>query len=163
HVLYLDVPYRLMSPMRRSQVHQRIAERGIAVYGERTGEIAAELAMHFEQSRDWPRASEYLLLAAQNAAARSAHHEAIDLANRGLEVVRLLPETHEHAKREMKLRMILSAALMPLKGFASAEVEKINAPCRELFWRHGPSPELFYMLWSQNFYQQFSGQMRPAL
>jgi DNA-binding winged helix-turn-helix (wHTH) protein len=163
HVLYLDVPYRLMSPMRRSQIHQRIAERGVAIYGTRDGEIAAELAMHFEQSRDWPRALQYLLQAAQNAAARSAHHEAIDLANRGLEVVKLLPQTDEHAKREMKLRMILSASLMPIKGFASAEVEKINAPCRDLFWRHGPSPELFYMLWSQNFYQQFSGEMRPAL
>jgi predicted ATPase len=42
-------------------------------------------------------------------------------------------------------------------------VEKINAPGRELFWRHGPSPELFYMLWSQNFYKQFSGELRPAL
>ena len=163
HVLYLDVPYRLMSPMRRSQIHQRIAERGVAIYSDRTGEIAAELAMHFEQSRDWPRALEYLVQAAQNAAARSAHHEAIDLAHRGLEVVKLLPETHEHAKREMKLRMILSTSLMQLKGFASAEVEKINAPCRDLFWRHGPSPELFYMLWSQNFYQQFTGRLLPAL
>jgi adenylate cyclase len=149
--------------MRRSLIHQRIAERGITAYGERTSEIAAELAMHFEQSRDWPRALKHILHAAENAAARSAHHEAVDLVNRGLEAVKFLPETDEHAKQEMKLRMILSVSLMALKGFASAEVERINARGRELFWRHGPSPELFYMLWSLNFYQQFSGELRSSL
>jgi predicted ATPase len=163
HVLYRDVPYRLMAPMRRAQIHQRIAERGIAIYGERSSEIAAELAMHFEQSRDWPRALEFLLQAAKNAAARSAHHEAIDLANRGLEAIKFLSETAGRAKQEMTLRMILGASLMATKGFASVEVERINARSRELFWRHGPSPELFYMLWSQNFYQQFSGEMHSAL
>jgi DNA-binding winged helix-turn-helix (wHTH) protein/tetratricopeptide (TPR) repeat protein len=163
HVLYRDVPYRLIPAMRRAQIHQRIAERAIAIYGDRRNEIAAELAMHFEQSRDWPRAFEYLLHASENAAAHSAHHEAIDLANRGLEALSFLPEAAEHAKPEMKLRMILIASLMAIKGFASAEVEKVNARGRELFWRHGPSPELFYMLWSLNMYQQFSGQMHSSL
>ena len=163
HVLYRDVPYRSMAAMRRSQIHHRIAERGIAIYGDRVNEIAAELAMHFEQSRDWPRALEYLLHAAENATARSAHHEAVDLANRGLEALKLLPDTAQQAKQEMKLRMILGGSLMAIKGFASSEVEHVNADSRELFWRHGPSPELFYMLWSQNFYQQFSGKMHSAL
>jgi DNA-binding winged helix-turn-helix (wHTH) protein/predicted ATPase len=163
HVLYRDVPYRMMPPMRRSQIHRRIAERGVAIYGKRASEIAAELAMHFEQSHDWPRALEYLLQAAQNAATRSAHHEAIDLTNRGLDALKLVPETAEHAKREMKLRMILGISLMALKGFASAEVERINARGRELFWRHGPSPELFYMLWSLNMHHQFSGEMHSSL
>ena len=93
HILYRDVLYRLMPPMRRALIHQRIAERGIAIYGDRKNEIAAELAMHFEQSRDWPRALEYLLSAAENAATCSAHHEAIDLANRGLEALKLVPDT----------------------------------------------------------------------
>jgi DNA-binding winged helix-turn-helix (wHTH) protein/tetratricopeptide (TPR) repeat protein len=163
HVLYRDVPYRLIPAMRRAQIHQRIAERGIAIYGDRRNEIAAELAMHFEQSRDWPRAFEYLLHASENAATHSAHHEAIDLANRGLEALSFLPEAAEHAKSEMKLRMILIASLMAVKGFASPSVEKVNARGRELFWRHGPSPELFYMLWSLNMYQQFSGQMHSSL
>jgi DNA-binding winged helix-turn-helix (wHTH) protein/predicted ATPase len=163
HILYRDVPYRMMPPMRRSQIHRRIAERGVAIYGDRSSEIAAELAMHFEQSRDWPRSLEYLLQAAQNAAACSAHHEVIDLGNRALDALKLVPETAERAKREMKLRMILSVSLMAVKGFASAEVERINARGRELFWRHGPSPELFFMLWSLNMYHQFSGEMHLSL
>ena len=163
HMLYRDVPYRMMAPLHRSKIHQRIGEQGVAIYGGRSSEIAAELAMHFEESRDWPHALEYLLQAAQNAATCSAHHEAIDLANRGLEALKLVSQTAEHAKKEMKLRMILSTSLMATKGFASAEAEKINASGRELFWRHGPSPELFCMLWSLNMYQQFSGNMHTSL
>ena len=59
--------------------------------------------------------------------------------------------------------MILSASLMATKGFASTEVEKVNAAGRELFCGTCPSSELFYMLWSLNMYQQFSGKMRTSL
>jgi len=163
HVLYREVPYRLIAPKLRSQIHQRIAERGEQIYGDRKWELAAELAMHYEQSRDWPRALEHLLKAAENAAARSAHHEAIDLANRGLEALRFHAAGVDCSKQEMKLRVILIASMMAIKGFASAEVEEVNARGRELFWRHGPSQELFYMLWSLNFYKQFSGEMHSSL
>jgi predicted ATPase len=163
HVLYKEVPYRLMPPMRRSQIHHRIGERGVAIYGDRVSEISAELAMHFEQSHDWPRALRYLLQAAENSVARSAHHEAIDLANRGLEALKLVSEDAEHAKQEMKLRMILTVSLMAIKGFASAEAEEINAHGRELFWQYGPSAELFYMLWTLNLYRQFRGELSSSL
>ena len=163
HVLYREVPYKLIAPLRRSQIHHRIAERGVVIYGDRGSEIAAELAMHFEQSHDWPRALEYLLQSAENAAVRSAHHEAIDLAKRGLEALKFVPEAADHAEQEMKLRRILSVSLTAIKGFASPEVERINARAHELFWRHGPSPELFYMLWSLNLYKQFSGNMHSSL
>ena len=67
HVLYLEVPYRLLPPMRRSQIHRRVGQRGEAIYRDRVSEIAAELAMHFEQGGDNPRAVKYLLHAATNA------------------------------------------------------------------------------------------------
>ena len=149
--------------MRRSQIHQRIAQRGVAIYAERSGEIAAELAMHFEQSCEWPSALRYLLLAAENAMARSAHHEAADLAARGIETLKFVPQSPERDKQEIRLHMMLSVSLMAIKGFASAEVEKINTQGRELCRRHGPSPELFYMLWALNMNRQFNGEMQSAL
>src|SRR5437764_6369772 len=163
HILYLEVAYRLIPAMRRSQIHQRIAERGVAIYGNRSSEIAAELAMHFEQSRDWPRALRHLLQAAENAIARSAHHEAANLAGRGVEILKFVPESAERDKQEMRLRMMLTVSLMAIKGFVSAEAEEMNAGGRELFWRYGPSPELFYMLWTLNLYRQFSGEMHSSL
>ena len=163
HVLYLEVPYNLVPPLQRSQIHHRIGERGVAIYADRASEIAAELAMHFEQSRDWPRALIYLTQAAENAAQRSAHHEAAALASRGLEVLKWLPHTPERGKQEVKLRMTLGVSLMAIKGFAASEVEEVYARARELFWLQGPSPELFHMLWSLNLYYQFSGEVQSSL
>ena len=86
HALYLDVLYKRVSPTRRRQIHGRIGERGERIYGARVAEIAAELAVHFEQSHDFERAVNYLLLAAENATRRSADHEAVSLARRGLQL-----------------------------------------------------------------------------
>jgi DNA-binding winged helix-turn-helix (wHTH) protein/tetratricopeptide (TPR) repeat protein len=162
HVVYLDVAYSLIAPMRRAQIHQRIAVRGMEIYRERTNEIATELAMHFEQSRDWTRAMRYLAIAAQNATHRSAHHEASALARRGLELLKLVPESAERAQHEIRFRIVLGASLMILRGFASAEVEEVFAPGRALLWSQGPSPELFHMLWSQGVSYQFGGDLRAA-
>lgn len=163
HVLYRDVPYRMMAPMRRSQIHQRIAERGVAIYGDRASEIAAELAMHFEQNRDWPRALEYLIQAAENATRKSAHHEAADLAQRGLLVLKSVPESAERDQQEIALRKILILSLMAVKGFAWAGVEEIYADGKELFRLSKPSPELFNWLYLLGLFHMFRGKIRPAL
>jgi predicted ATPase len=162
HILYLEVPYSLIPGMRRSQIHHRIAERGVTIYGDRVGEIVTELAMHFEQSHDWPRALQYLLQAAENASRRSAHHEATDLARRGLEILRSLPDSPERAQQEITLRMILGVSLMAVKGFAATEAEQVYARGRELVWLQGPSPELFHVLWSLGLYHMWSGEVESA-
>jgi predicted ATPase len=95
HALYLDVLYKRVAPTRRRQIHGRIGERGESIYGERVGEIAAELAVHFEQSHDFERAAKYLLLAAENATRRSANHEAVALSQRGLELLKTLPSASD--------------------------------------------------------------------
>lgn len=163
HVLYRDVPYRTMALMRRSQIHQRIAERGVAIYGDHCSEIAAELAMHFEQSRDWPRALQYLVQAADNATRKSAHHEAADLAQRGLVVLKLVPESAERDQQEIALRKILILSLMAVKGFAWAGVDEIYAGGKDLFRSSKPSPELFNWLYLLGLFHMFRGKIRPAL
>jgi predicted ATPase len=104
HSLYLDVLYRRVAPTRRSQIHGRIGERGEEIYRDRVGEIATELAVHFEQARDSERAIKYLLLAAENAARRSADHEVQSLVRRGLEILETLPGTPEHEALKLSLQ-----------------------------------------------------------
>lgn len=88
HALYQNALYRRVGATRRAALHQRIGEQGEAVYGDRGGEIAAELAMHFEQSRDFKRASTFFTQAAENAIRHFAHPEAVTLARRGLALLR---------------------------------------------------------------------------
>jgi len=108
HSLYLDVLYKRVALTRRRQIHGRIGERGETIYGDRVGEIAAELAVHFEQSQDFVRSVKYLLLAAENASRCSAGHEAVALSRRGLELLKTLPPSPEHANQERSLQSIIS-------------------------------------------------------
>ena len=162
HILYLEVPYSMIPASRRSLIHGRIGERGVAIYGDHVDEIAAELAMHFEDARDWPRAAEYLLMAAENASHRSAHHEALALARRGLQALKALPAPNEDSEQELLLHITYMISLMALKGFAASEVEQVYERARELGWRQGASPQLFKILWLLGVFYYFRADLRSA-
>jgi DNA-binding winged helix-turn-helix (wHTH) protein/tetratricopeptide (TPR) repeat protein len=92
HPLYQSVLYQSVPLARRLRLHQRIGERGSAVYGDRASEIAAELAVHFEQARDYRGAASHLRRAAENAARRYANREAIDHLTRAFDLAGRLAE-----------------------------------------------------------------------
>jgi predicted ATPase/DNA-binding winged helix-turn-helix (wHTH) protein len=163
HILYLDVLYSRIALTRRSQMHSRISVCGETIYGEQVGEIAAELAVHFEQGRDWNKAIQYLLMAAENASRRFANYEALALARRGLELLHLLPGTAERRAQELSLRMIFGAALMAIKGFAAAEVPEVYRPAQELCQQQNDSLQLFKVLWSLGLFHLFRAELRESL
>jgi hypothetical protein len=74
------------------ELHRRLGERLEVAYGECSSEIAAELALHFEQGRDAQRAIKYLQLAAEQTAQRLANREAIGYLRRALSLVERLPK-----------------------------------------------------------------------
>jgi DNA-binding winged helix-turn-helix (wHTH) protein/tetratricopeptide (TPR) repeat protein len=61
----------------RLRLHQRVGEWLEHSYGAETAAIAGPLAWHFEEAGDHRRAIRYLVLAAENAAARFAYSDAI--------------------------------------------------------------------------------------
>ncbi|HZM96821.1 MAG TPA: AAA family ATPase [Vicinamibacterales bacterium] len=160
HVLYLEVPYRLLPPLRRAQIHRRIGHVGEAIYGAHVGEIAAELAMHFEQGADPPRAVRYLLLAAENARHRSAHHEADALARRGLSALSAVAASPERDRQELGLRMILGVSAMLLKGFAADEVKDICEGAIALCQAEDDSGDAFLARWLLGLFYYFRAEMR---
>jgi predicted ATPase len=112
------------------------------VYGNRAREIAAELAVHFEQGRDYRRAVQYLQQAGENAVRRSTHQEAISLFTKGLELLNTLPDTPERAQQELRLQIVLGAPLMATKG----AVEKVCTRALELYQQIGDTPQLLPVL-----------------
>jgi DNA-binding winged helix-turn-helix (wHTH) protein/tetratricopeptide (TPR) repeat protein len=99
HPLYQSVLYQAVPLARRLRLHQRIGEGGIAAYGERASEIAAELAVHFEQACDYRGAVGHLCRAAENAARRYANREAIEHLTRAFDLVGHLPEAEQGAQQ----------------------------------------------------------------
>lgn len=124
HSLYQQVWYERVTVGRRTQLHQRIGERYEEAYGARVREIAAELAVHFEQGRDLPRAIRYRYFAAENAARRLGHQEALSHLTRGLDLLSTQPATMARDQQEFILRCALGATQFALQGYATPAVEQ---------------------------------------
>jgi predicted ATPase len=116
----------------QARLHRQIGEGQERAYGERAHEVAAELAVHFARGQDYPRAVRYLQQAAENAARRHAHHEVIALVTKGLELLAMLPETHERVQREVDLLITFGAALRATKGQGAPEVAQTYTRARHL-------------------------------
>jgi serine/threonine protein kinase len=122
HVLYQNALYASLRPTRRASLSAAVAKGMEGYYGEKSAAVAAELALLWEAARDFPRAADYFLLAAQNAVRLFANHEAVVLARRGLQLLETLADTPERAQRELTLQITLGPALMATKGWGAAEV-----------------------------------------
>lgn len=90
HSLYREVLYRRLSDVTRSKLHRVIGNRLVEVCVPGKPELAAELAMHFEQGRDYENAVHYIVLAAENAAARFAYRDSIEILEHAHELARKL-------------------------------------------------------------------------
>jgi len=108
HALYREAFYRLLAPGRRTKLHQRTGERLEELSSASSGELAPELAHHFEESRDWARAIKYLRLAAETAGRRYAPREATTALQHAVELSRKLPDA-ERAGIETEILTKLAA------------------------------------------------------
>jgi DNA-binding winged helix-turn-helix (wHTH) protein/predicted ATPase len=147
HALYVNTLYDRIAAARRAKLHKDMAERGEIIYGDQVGEIATELAMHFEQGHDYKRAAKYLQKGADKAIRRFAYREAVGLSRRGLELLGKLPDTTERAEQELYLQLALGLPLIATKGYAAADVGGAYARARELCQQLGEKREIFEVLW----------------
>jgi DNA-binding winged helix-turn-helix (wHTH) protein/predicted ATPase len=146
HALYQEVLYERIPAGQRVTLHKYIGAHEEHAYGDQVRDIAAELAMHFERGRDYPRAVRYLGLAGENANQRSAHQEAIVLLTKGLELLHRLPDSPERIWQELTLQIFLGPALVVMEGYAAPEVEQTYTRARQLCQLVGESSPLFRVL-----------------
>jgi DNA-binding winged helix-turn-helix (wHTH) protein/predicted ATPase len=146
HALYQEVLSDRLTAARRVSLHQRIGARLEAAYGPQAGDIAAQLAMHFEAGRDYRRAVLYRQQAAETALRRFAYWEAVGHLTAGIRLVQQLPPTPEQLSLELALHITLGPALMTLKGYADPAVERAYQRSRQLCEQLGQVPQLFRVL-----------------
>jgi predicted ATPase len=132
HDLHREILYDGIPPSRRARLHMRIGARIEAGYGAQARQLAAELAVHFVQGQEAPRAVQYLRHAAEQAVARSAYREAVELIRQALCLLERLPESVERAEHELALHEALAQALMAVQGWGSPEVQIAYQRAKEL-------------------------------
>jgi predicted ATPase/DNA-binding winged helix-turn-helix (wHTH) protein len=142
HSLYQKVLYDRLTPGKRAQLHLRIGQRLEQAYGERAREVATELALHFEQGRDYRRAIQYLQQAAETANRRCAYHESIGHLTKAITLLEHWPTNTERLQLELMLQISLGVVLMAIKGYAAPEAKKAYDRARELCQQVGDAPQL---------------------
>src|SRR5262245_47640366 len=108
HSLYREVLYRRLNPTQRVNFHQRLA-KGIEAlrfeglrFEDGTG-AASKIALHFEEGREYERAVQYLMLAAENATRRYAHHESSKALEHALD---LLPRIKAENRAQLDVQIL---------------------------------------------------------
>jgi DNA-binding winged helix-turn-helix (wHTH) protein/tetratricopeptide (TPR) repeat protein len=146
HALYQEALSDRLTVRRRITLQRRIGERLEAAYGDRVGEVAVELAAHFEEGRDAQRAVQYLQQAGENAIRRSAHHEAVLHLAKAVELLQTLADTPERAQQELTLQLLFGTQLSTIKGFAAPDAARAYTRARALCDQVGQIPQRFMAL-----------------
>lgn len=123
HALYQEVLYQRLAPGQRIQLHRRLGERLEAGYRTRTEEIAAVLALHFEEGRNFVKAVSYLGQAAESSAKRFGNREAAIYLTRALGFLDRLA-----SKDQLPLRM----KLLQQRGWARRSAGDLHGSLEDL-------------------------------
>jgi predicted ATPase len=162
HVLYQNSLYASLQATRRAAMSAAVAQSILDFYGEQRGKVASQLAALFSAARDFARAVEFYLLAAQQAAAVYANAEAAALASRGLEMLKSLPAGTPRDDQELSLQLTRALALSIAHGYAAPEVGAGYARARELCQKMGAASEVCPVLFGLCLFYWIRGEHDSA-
>ena len=163
HALHHQVIYEQIPEGRRRRWHQTIGEALEARSGDRLGEIAPELSMHFERSGDDVRAIKYLRLCMTRAQQRFAYREAVASGRTALRLLGRVPETPDRDRLELELRLLLGVPLNFMRGYASAEIRENYERAGKLCADVGDAQHLFEIVQSAWYAQIVASEIDGAL
>ena len=162
HALIQDAAYQSLLTGRRQQYHQQIAR----ILEERfpdTKTMQPELiAHHYTEAGVAARALPAWQKAGQNAIEQSAFVEATKHLDKGLAVLKTLPETPARDQQELHLYALLGPTLMTLHGYSAPDVEKTYAQALELCHRVGETPRRFQVLSGLAVFYLTRGELQTA-
>ncbi|HSL97339.1 MAG TPA: hypothetical protein VK831_02090 [Candidatus Deferrimicrobiaceae bacterium] len=124
HSLVQDAAYGSLLKQERRDLHARVGEALETLYPERRSELAAVLAMHFEQAGDIDRAIDYLIEAGQYGYRRFAIQEAYAAFDRAGRLLGEHPGADDGRRRWLRVRIELGKAE---SGYAFRPTEEVLA------------------------------------
>ncbi|HKV55114.1 MAG TPA: adenylate/guanylate cyclase domain-containing protein [Candidatus Binataceae bacterium] len=147
HALTQEVAYASLLIERRRLIHQGVGDAIEMLFAHRLADYLSELAHHYSRSADTVKALNYLQRAGEHCAARSANGEALMHFNIALKLLKTLPDSAERMERELDIEARLGPILLALRGYGSADAEKVYVRARELCAKLGEPTPLFPVLW----------------
>jgi DNA-binding SARP family transcriptional activator/tetratricopeptide (TPR) repeat protein len=124
HEMLRETAYAQVSPPKRWLLHRRIAQGLELLHTEDTESVAALLAEQYARGGRPGRAVAYYRRAADVAAGRFAHAEAIRLHREALSIVRSLPEGRDRDSQELAVLEAMATPLNARYGYASPDLQQ---------------------------------------
>ena len=119
HALYQNTLYETLTPARRTKLSGAVANALVRRHGKDNSAIAGELGMLFEVARDFARASDSFLQAAQKAIRVYANQEAVGLCRRAIANARKL-KGKDRESRVVAAALELAHLQMTISRFEDA-------------------------------------------
>lgn len=148
HALIQEAAYHSQTRGDMMAVHRRVAEALQEHFPELVATRPELLAQHLTACGETRLAVDYWLKAGMRAAGYSAHAEAIEHFNRGLQALATLPASAERDGIEFILLINLCPALYAAVGYGSDQATEANARLSALSDRMGNRSELFEAKWA---------------
>jgi DNA-binding SARP family transcriptional activator/predicted ATPase len=111
HYLTQKYLYDTMDQVERGYLHEDVGNALEELCGDGGGEVAVQLARHFEEAGIADKAISYLHQAGEKAAQLSAYEEAIGHLTKALGMLMSLPDTTQRARDELALQLSLAVAI----------------------------------------------------
>jgi DNA-binding SARP family transcriptional activator/tetratricopeptide (TPR) repeat protein len=125
HDLLRETAYTLVSPPKRWLLHRRVAQALELLHPDDADSVSAQLAEQYARGGRLARAAGYYRQAADIAAARFAHAEAIRLHSEALSIVRSLPESRDRDRQELEVLEAIAAPLNARYGYSSPKLQEV--------------------------------------
>jgi len=124
HDLLRDTAYAQVSPPRRWLLHRRIAQGLELLHAGNTDPVAPLLAEQYARAGGHAKAVTYYQRAAQVAAGRFAHGEAVRLYRKALSTLAGTPEGRDRDSQELAVLHAMAAPLNAMEGYASPALQQ---------------------------------------
>jgi predicted ATPase len=120
-----EVAYAEISAPQRRLQHQRIARAIEQVNADNPDPVSTQIASHYDRAGMIRQAIPYYQRAAAVAQHMYANEDAINLLNRALTLLELLPAGTRRDRQELTLRLALAPLIRVTKGWATPELELV--------------------------------------
>jgi class 3 adenylate cyclase/tetratricopeptide (TPR) repeat protein len=162
HALTQEVAYNSVLMERRKTLHERTGQAIETLYEEHLDDYLDGLAYHYSRSANVVKAVNYLHLAARQCAMRTADFQALAYLDRGLELLRSLPEGPERYRQELDVQIARGQSLHATQGFAAPETGRTFGRARELCARFGNRAQLFSVLYGLRLFARWGLELEIA-
>jgi DNA-binding SARP family transcriptional activator/tetratricopeptide (TPR) repeat protein len=166
HDLLREVAYAGVSPPKRWLFHRRIAQSLELLHADDTDAVAAQLAGQYARGGRGDRALAYYRRAADVAANRFAHAEAIRLHRESLSIIAAMRVGRDRDSRELGVLEAMAAPLNARFGYASPDLQHTlerSVALAESLDRKDSTITSLVSLWASRFVQgRTAGSYRLA-